>query len=140
MRILKGVWILSLILLIPIAILTLLLGVPVGLIGFAAALPLSAHLSGLLPLGADLGEVWVRVLSQARLHALSAVAAVFFALNTMALLPGATSSVALLPLVITSFFALSLYVIAVKGGSVRAIPAQIGPPLLGLAVASLLLL
>jgi len=109
LRILRGVGVLSLILLIPVATLTLLLGVPIGLLGFAAALPLSAHLSGLLPLGADLEGARDRVLSEARLHAMSAVLAVFFALNAMALLPSDLRSVPLLPLLLTAFFALSLY-------------------------------
>ena len=140
LRIGRGVGVLSLILLLPVATLTLVLGLPIGLICFAAALPLSAHLSGLLPLGVDLAQARDRVLAEAPLHAMSAVLAVFFALNAVALLPSGLRDVPLLPLLLTSFFALSLYVISVRGGSLSAIPSQIGVPLLTLAIGSLLLL
>jgi len=139
MRLGRGVGLLSFLLVFPVALLTLLLGVLYGLIAFGACIPLSAHLSGLHRLGEDWEQAQQQVRGEAQLHLVTSGLAVFFGMNAMALVPSSFAFFPLALIIVPSFFALSLYVIGVRGGSVNRLPSRVGVPLVALAVALLAL-
>jgi hypothetical protein len=138
-RVFRGVGILSLILIIPVAALSLLLGPIMGLLGLMAALPLSAYLSGFMPDAADPEELLDLLKKEPHLHAVSAITAVLFALGALTVTPVEMRAIPALAVILVAFFSFTLYLISVLSGSVREIPAQVGAPLMALALASLIL-
>lgn len=138
-RVFRGVGILSLILIVPVAALSLLLGPIMGLLGLMVSLPISAYLSGFMPEATDPEELLDLLKKEPQLHAVSAITAILFSLGALTVTPMEIRAIPALAVILVAFFSFTLYLISVRSGSVREIPVQVGAPLMALALASLIL-
>lgn len=125
--------------LIPVPILIGLLGPVPGLLGLAAAIPLSAHLTGLVSFGETPERAWAGVWEAApRIGQVTGFAAVFWVL-TAYLLPETLRAVPGLSVLLSSLFAMSLYLIGMREEE-EGVLRSVGVPVLLTALIAVLLI
>jgi hypothetical protein len=113
---------------LPIALLSGLIGPLAALAAFWAAIPLCAHLTGVVPLGDTPEEALERSREEFPLIGTVSGLSVLFGLNVLFLVPAPLQAVPFLPILITSLYVMALYVLGVRDGSPDRIAVRVGVP------------
>jgi hypothetical protein len=136
---LRSGMILCAITLVPIALITGLLGPVLGLIAFGVAIPLSAHLGGVVPLGATHDAALERVKDPDLLRRIGSVSAicVLFGMNVLMLVPAELSRIPAVAILISSYYIMGLYLLGARGGDPDKALSRIGAPVAVVILATL---
>jgi len=100
---------------VPVSLLMGLFGPVFGLLALAAAIPISAHLGGLVSLGDSPERAWARARAEARLVGQVTGLATLFWFLIVYLIPEQVAQVPILSIMISSLYAMALYVIGMRG-------------------------
>jgi len=120
---------------VPVSLLMGLFGPVFGLLALSAAIPISAHLGGLVSLGDSPERAWARARAEARLVGQVTGLSTLFWLLIVSLIPEEISRVPILPIMISSLYAMALYAIGMRGGR-DTVMSRIGVPVLLVLVMS----
>lgn len=131
LQLMRGVLLLTFLIMVPVGMISALFGGLFGLFGFAAAIALSAHLSGLHPLGESWGEVSDRVVRDLRPLLVAVSVAVAAALNVLMLV-----GVPFVGIMLSAFFALSIFLLGARARTFGELTDLVGIPILALVIAS----
>ena len=120
---------LAAVLTVPVALLALVLGPVFAVAGFAAAIPLCAHLGGAVLLGTDLEAALARARSDPARLIRSAALAALFGLNVFYTIPAPLLAVPFLSILLTSQFAIALYTLGMRCAPDGFVPDVLAPVL-----------